>query len=131
MTENEVIAELKKLIANGAIKRFGVIVRHHEVGYRANAMVVWDVPDNLVDAVGEQLGNENCITLCYQRPRVQPRWPYNLFCMIHGKDRAQVLDCIERIRQFNDLEHIPHQVLFSGKRYKQRGARYHQNDPNG
>ena len=126
LSEAEVIEELKALIHNGAIKRFGVIVRHHEVGYRANAMVVWDVPDNLVDVIGEQLGNESCITLCYKRPRVQPRWPYNLFCMIHGKDREQVLDCIARIRRINDLEHIPHQILFSGKRFKQRGARYHQ-----
>ena len=129
MTEAEVIGELKNLISSGAIKRFGVIVRHHEVGYRANAMVVWDVPDNLVDIVGEQLGHEGCITLCYQRPRVEPRWPYNLFCMIHGKDRKQVLECIERIRHINDLEHIPHQILFSGKRFKQRGARYHTPGP--
>ncbi len=126
MSEPGLIEELQALISNGAIKRFGVVVRHHEVGYRANAMVVWDVPDNLVDVVGEQLGGESCITLCYRRPRKRPRWPYNLFCMIHGKNREQVLDCIENIRRSNDLEHIPHQVLFSGKRYKQRGARYYQ-----
>ena len=95
------------------------------MGYRANAMVVWNLPDEQVDSVGEQLGKESCITLCYQRPRVLPRWPYNLFCMIHGTDRQQVLDCIERIRQTNNLKQIPHQILFSGKRFKQRGALYH------
>ena len=125
MSESELLNELKALIGTGAIKRFGVIVRHHEIGYRANAMVVWDVPDAFIDLVGQKLGGEECVTLCYQRPRVLPRWPYNLFCMIHGKDRAQVIECIERIRRLNDLEHVPHQVLFSGKRFKQRGARYH------
>ena len=41
--EAEVIAGLRRLIDDGVIKRFGVIVRHRALGYRANAMVVWDV----------------------------------------------------------------------------------------
>lgn len=124
ISEQQVIERLKELIANGAIKRFGVVVRHHEMGYRANAMVVWDIPDEAIDRIGERLGNEDCVTLCYQRPRVLPRWPYNLFCMIHGQDREQVLDCIERIKSTHELQTIPSTVLFSGKRFKQRGARY-------
>jgi len=124
LSEQQVIERLKQLIGSGAIKRFGVVVRHHEMGYRSNAMVVWDIPNEDVDRVGELLGNEECVTLCYQRPQVQPRWPYNLFCMIHGQDREQVLDCIERIKTLHTLHAIPSTVLFSGKRFKQRGARY-------
>jgi len=124
LTEDEVIDKLKSLILSGTIKRFGVIVRHHEVGYNANAMVVWDVPDEQVDQLGETLGNENCVTLCYQRPRIAPRWPYNLFCMIHGRNRDEVLACISRIRSKHGLEKTPHNILFSGQRFKQRGARY-------
>ena len=30
------------------------------------------------------------VTLCYRRPRRPPLWPYNLFAMVHGKDRALV-----------------------------------------
>jgi len=126
-TEKEVIESLKTLIQNGTIKRFGVIVRHHEVGYKANAMVVWDVPDDEVDQLGERLGNENCITLCYQRPRVKPRWPYNLFCMIHGRNRDEVMACIDRVRGKHGLISTPHEILFSGKRFKQRGTRYQKN----
>jgi len=126
MAEAEVIGKLKTLISSGAIKRFGVVVRHHEVGYRANAMVVWDVPDAQLDKMGEQLGEVDCVTLCYQRPRVLPRWPYNLFCMIHGQNRHEVLGCIARLREQYGLESIPHNILFSGKRFKQRGAHYRQ-----
>ena len=50
--EAEVIAGLRRLIDDGVIKRFGVIVRHRALGYRANAMVVWDVPDARVGAAG-------------------------------------------------------------------------------
>ena len=45
LDEQEVIARLGRLKEAGVIKRFGVVVRHHEVGYGANAMVVWGVPD--------------------------------------------------------------------------------------
>ena len=45
MEESEGIQRVGDLQSNGAIKRMGVVVRHHELGYRANAMVVWDAPD--------------------------------------------------------------------------------------
>lgn len=124
LDETEVIERVRTLQEEGYIKRFGLVVRHHELGYTANAMVVWDVPDERVAAVGEALGQQRCVTLCYQRPRRLPHWPYNLFCMIHGKDRQRVLDYIDQLIEEVGLDDIPHQVLFSGRRFKQRGARY-------
>jgi DNA-binding Lrp family transcriptional regulator len=112
------------MIDAGIIKRLGVVVRHHELGYRANAMVVWDVPDERVDVLGQQLGRQDCVTLCYRRPRRLPDWPYNLFCMVHGRDRDDVRACIGRMAEGLGLETVPHTVLFSGRRFKQRGARY-------
>jgi hypothetical protein len=82
------------------------------------------VPDDRVDRVGVQLGDQDCVTLCYQRPRRLPDWPYNLFCMVHGRDRSEVLACIDRTTAALDIDAIPHEVLFSGRRFKQRGARY-------
>jgi DNA-binding Lrp family transcriptional regulator len=123
-SEQAVIDTLQDMIDAGIIKRLGVVVRHHELGYRANAMVVWNVPDDQVDALGQQLGRQDCVTLCYQRPRRLPDWPYNLFCMVHGRDRDDVLACIGRMAEGLGLEAVPHTVLFSGRRFKQRGARY-------
>ncbi len=123
-SEQAVIDTLQGMIDDGIIKRLGVVVRHHELGYRANAMVVWDVPDDRVDALGQQLGRQDCVTLCYQRPRRLPDWPYNLFCMVHGRDRDDVLACIGRMAEGLGLEAVAHAVLFSGRRFKQRGARY-------
>jgi DNA-binding Lrp family transcriptional regulator len=124
MTEQAVIGRLRGMIDAGIIKRLGVVVRHHELGYRANAMVVWDVPDARVERLGRQLGDIDCVTLCYQRPRRLPDWPYNLFCMVHGQDRDDVLACIARLVEALGLGEIRHAVLFSGRRFKQRGARY-------
>jgi len=124
LSEQAVIEKIKVLQDAGIIRRLGVIVRHHELGYRANAMVVWDVPDDQVDERGKQLSAEDDVTLCYQRPRIQPAWPYNLFSMIHGKDRDEVTRCIGRMAEKLGLDNTPYEILFSLKRFKQRGAKY-------
>lgn len=122
MTEDEVLRRLAVLGEAGIIKRLGLIVRHHELGYAANAMAVWDVPDAEVDAVGQRIAKIDFVTLCYRRPRRLPDWPYNLFCMIHGRDRAVVLEQVEAVARIAGLAERPSAVLFSRRRFKQRGA---------
>ena len=124
LSEDEVIAGLRRLIGDGTIKRFGIVVRHRELGYRANAMVVWDVPDEQVKGAGRRLAELPFITLCYRRPRRPPAWPYNLFCMIHGRERATVLGQIEAATRTAGLDGRSRAVLFSRRCFKQRGARY-------
>ena len=124
LAEVEVIARLGHLKQAGIIRRFGVVVRHHEVGYGANAMVVWDVPDAQVHELGHCLAEFDFITLCYRRPRHLPQWRYNLYCMIHGKTREDVLSNLEWMVNRCGLQGLPHEVLFSRRRFKQRGAMY-------
>ena len=123
-----VVERLRRLLGAGVVKRLGVIVRHHECGYRHNAMVVWDVPDHAVHRAGRRLAAENVVRLCYRRPRRPPDWPYNLFCMIHGKDREDVLAEVGDVACRTGLDSFPRDVLFSARRFKQRGARYDFND---
>lgn len=122
--EAQVIEILQSWVGRGVIRRLGVIVRHHELGYRANGMVVWDVPDRQIDWIGRRLARYPCVTLCYQRPRRLPQWRYNLFTMIHGRDRDTVCGQLDAIRRETGLTEAPHEVLFSRRRFKQRGARY-------
>ena len=124
MSEGEVMARFWMLQNTGVIKRFGVVVRHRELGYRANAMVVWDIADDLVGDVGSRLGRFPFVTLCYRRPRRLPAWPYNLFTMIHGRDRDEVLARIDELAVQSGLTDVRRDVLFSRRRFKQRGARY-------
>ena len=123
LTEEDVIARLGRLQQTGCIKRMGIIVRHRELGYRANAMVVWDVPNELVAETGHCLGKFEFITLCYRRPRHLPVWPYNLFCMIHGHSRDEVLQRLSMLVDKCKLE-FKHEILFSKRCFKQRGAIY-------
>lgn len=125
-TESRVIEGIQRIIQRGDMKRFGVVVRHRKLGYRANAMVVWDIPDGRVKALGRCIGQYDFVTLCYQRPRRLPDWPYNLFCMIHGQDRSDVRKQVDFVVEQCDLHSIPRQILFSGRCFKQRGANYSQ-----
>ena len=124
MSEMEVIKRLSHLLETEVIKRLGVVVYHRKLGYRANAMVVWDVANAQVDSVGQQISQFDFVTLCYQRTRRLPDWPYNLFAMIHGKDRNLVLGELDRLIKQCNLSDIPYQVLFSRNCFKQRGAIY-------
>lgn len=124
LSEAEVIRRIAGLQQQQLIKRFGIVVRHRELGYKANAMVVWDIPDEQVSGYGHCLGKFSHITLCYQRPRHLPQWPYNLFTMIHGRNKEEVLANVEAIANACGLSDMPREVLFSGRRFKQRGARY-------
>jgi DNA-binding Lrp family transcriptional regulator len=124
ISEVEVTARLEKLIDSGTIKRFGVVVRHRELGYRANAMVVWSLPEDRVAEIGYRIGRLPFVTLSYRRPPRPPDWPYNLFTMIHGRDRTSVLDQLEQIKERLGLADAECAVLFSARRFKQRGARY-------
>ena len=122
--ENEVIDGIRRLAMRGDLKRFGVVVRHRKLGYRANGMVVWDVPDSRIAELGPRIGSREFVTLCYERPRRLPLWRYNLFSMVHGRDRetveAQVGGMVEEL----GLQDIEHRILFSRRCFKQRGASY-------
>lgn len=123
ITEQEVISRLSQLKQHGLIKRFGVIVHHRKLGYQANAMVVWNIPDEAVDTIGLKMSQEKFINLCYQRPR-RENWAYNLYCMIHGKNRDTVLAQLQYLIETHTLSKFDYQVLFSRRCFKQRGAIY-------
>ena len=124
LTEARVLDRIDHLLEIGVIRRFGVVVRHHELGFRANAMAVWNVPDGIVDQCGRRVARSPGVTLAYRRQRHPPAWQYNLFCMVHGKERDHVEARIAQISAAAGLGEYPHQVLFSTRRFKQCGARY-------
>ena len=121
--EGRVLATLSRWLTDGTLRRFGVVVRHRELGWRANAMCVWQVPEAQVSAFGHALAAEDGVSLCYRR-RITPDWPYNLFCMIHGQGREAVEARRAALAAQVGLAAFPAAVLFSTDCYKQCGARY-------
>ncbi len=123
-TEDELVEEIISLKNRGKIKRFGLVVKNRSFGYVHNAMVTIDILDELVDNVGEKISQYPFVKLCYQRERVIPEWPYNLYFMIHGKDRSVVQEQIQNIINSNDLKDNAKNILFSKQCFKQKGASY-------
>ena len=124
LSEAEVLATLAHWQAIGALRRFGLVLRHHELGYRANVMCVWQIPPAARDAIGAQLAQDPAVTLCYARPARPPHWPYTLFAMVHGKSRAEVDAAIDRLIAQHALAAWPHARLYTLHRYAQRGPHY-------
>lgn len=120
--ESDVLSVLSRWLAQGTLSRFGMVVRHHEMGFTANAMTVFNVADEQVDACGEILAQQAGITLAYRRARSE-HWPYNLYCMVHGRERSEVLALIEQAALKANIGHLQRQVLFSLRRFTQRGPR--------
>ncbi|MEJ6007123.1 Lrp/AsnC family transcriptional regulator [Paucibacter sp. AS339] len=127
-SEAQIFAKIEQWLAQGTLRRFGVVVRHHELGFAANAMCVFNVPDAEVDAHAALLAQQEGVTLCYRRARAGD-WPYNLYCMLHGRERGEVLAWLEQARAAAGLEQVEQTVLFSRRRFKQCGARYFRHDP--
>ncbi len=119
----EVMRRLREMSERGVIRRIGAVPNHYRLGYRANGMTVWDVPDEMVDRLGERVGALASVSHCYHRPRRLPEWPYNLFAMVHGRNRAEVEQQAEQIAAILGPHHRGHSILYSTRILKKTGLR--------
>ena len=120
-TEDEVLAKLNGWLENGTIRRFGAMVRHQKLGYKANAMSAWDVPDDRAEEVGLILAASSEVSHCYQRPRAEG-WDYNLFAMIHA---ATPEECHQVAAELSSKTGIDvYELLFSSREFKKVSMRY-------
>lgn len=123
VSTEEVIARMTRMLAAGVIRRIGLVPHHYALGYRFNGMSVWDVSDELVDALGQRIGAMPFVSHCYRRVRHLPEWPYNLFAMVHGKGRADVDAKVREIAALVGDADRGHDVLYSTRILKKTGLR--------
>ncbi|MEO8836522.1 MAG: Lrp/AsnC family transcriptional regulator [Caldimonas sp.] len=76
------------MLREGLVRRIGAVAGQLE--RFMSGLSVWDVADDVVDDMGEKVGAFEFVSHCYRRPRALPDWPYNLFAMVHGRDRGDV-----------------------------------------
>ncbi|WP_435230490.1 Lrp/AsnC family transcriptional regulator [Pseudopelagicola sp. nBUS_20] len=121
-SEEEILRRLEVLSDAGIISRLGVIVRHRALGWRANAMIVWDLHHDEITDVGPKLATQTGVTLCYQRNPAETVWPYQLYSMIHARSREEAMASLKNALRLPELKHVPYQILFSTRCFKQTGA---------
>jgi siroheme decarboxylase len=118
-----VMQKIRKLLELGVIRRIGVVPNHYRLGYRANGMTVWDVPDEAITELGSKIGSLNFVSHCYHRPRHLPYWPYNLFAMVHAHDQQTTDKYVNEIADILGDANRQHSVLYSTRILKKTGMR--------
>jgi DNA-binding Lrp family transcriptional regulator len=118
-----VIDRMAAMLGTGAIRRIGAVPNHVRLGLRGNGMSVWDIADDRAEALGERIGALPFVSHCYLRPRRPPLWLYNLFAMVHGRDRAEVDGKLAEMAALAGTACRSHELLFSTAVLKKTGLR--------
>lgn len=121
ITEDQIFEKLKNYEEIGVMRRFAAILRHRDVGFVANGMIVWKVPEDKIIEVGEKLGSFPQVSHCYQRPVYQD-WPYNIFSMIHCKSEQEAKEMVESIQK--QIQIHDYKILFSAREFKKTRVEY-------
>ncbi len=121
MNEDEFLEQCQSLLERGIIRRFSVAVNHRQVGFTANGMTCWAVPEEKVDAAGERLASLREVSHCYER-RTNALWKYNLFAMIHGHTREACQQIADKVSVEMGLG--DGLLLFSTREFKKTRLKY-------
>ncbi len=119
---------LNTMLDNGQIRRIGAVPNHYQLGYKANAMSVWNVADDKITELGKKLGALPFVSHCYERPRFLPEWPYNLFAMLHGKSREEVAVKVSQVVKLLGEYCSGYELLYSKQILKKTGLRLKEKD---
>ena len=123
VTPERIMERFRAMLDDGRIRRIGVVPNHYRLGYTANGMSVWDVADEAIRAAGREVGELDFVSHCYHRPRQLPDWPYNLFAMVHGRSREEVMEQVSKIAAILGDRQRRHEILFSSRILKKTGLR--------
>lgn len=94
MPVEALLERLKAMLGRGEVRRIGASIAHRRAGIEANVMAVWRIPPEQVEGFAREAIGLDAITHCYERA-TSPEWPYNVYCMIHGRSED---DCEAVIR---------------------------------
>jgi DNA-binding Lrp family transcriptional regulator len=121
ISEEAFIERVKSLKQSGIIRRFGATLRHQEAGFKANAMIAWNAPEETIREMGKTLARFREVSHCYHRAP-KDDWPYNLYTMVHGGSRHECREIAERLSSATGL--TEYAVLFSEKEFKKTSMEY-------
>ncbi|WP_246514789.1 Lrp/AsnC family transcriptional regulator [Desulfonema limicola] len=119
--EQTLLNILQNLCRQGVIRRFGATLRHQKSGFTANAMVAWEIPEDQINEAGEKMACFQEVSHCYRR-NPNPKWPYNLYTMIHAKDEESCMNLAAKLSQ--ETGESNYILLFSQKELKKTSMQY-------
>jgi len=121
ISEDTFLEKLKDLCDRGVIRRFGATLRHQKSGFKANAMVAWEVDEKRIIEVGKKMASFRQVSHCYRR-NPNEKWHYNLYTMIHAMDEES---CRETARKMSEAASVnTYILLFSREELKKTSMQY-------
>jgi len=121
LSEKIFLKTMQSLVDRGVIRRFGATIRHQKSGFEANAMAAWQVDEARINEVGEIMASCRHVSHCYRR-NPQKDWPYNLYTMIHAKDKPSCRATARKLAEQTGVE--IYTLLFSHRELKKTSMRY-------
>ena len=121
ITEEELLARIAAMREEKKIRKMGAVLRHREVGFTANCLCVWNIPDARVDEVAKRMAEHPRVSHCYDRNR-EDDWAYNLYTMIHGYSRAECEDIAAELAAAVGIE--DRCMLYTKKEWKKTSMKY-------
>ena len=121
LTEDELLGILHSFIERKLMRRFAAVMNHRSAGFKANAMGVWAVPEDDLEAIGPQMAGFAAVSHCYRRPTYED-WPYTVFTMVHGRTARDCEDTIDAIASETGVDEYT--LLWSVKEYKKTRVMY-------
>ena len=119
LTERSLLTLVRALKKAGVIRRIGAVLRQEKAGLRSNALVAWRVCDDRLDAAAKALARFDEVSHCYSR-RPAKGWPFNLYTMVHARDRKSCLAAIALMAACARLDE--YRVLFTVRELKKEKA---------
>jgi len=116
ITPKEVIERLKRLQETGIIRRFGASLKPNSVGFLANALVAWKVPQSRVEEVGRFFSEYDEISHCYEREPIAGKWEYNIYTVMHAHERETIQQLVKQLSTATALEE--YSILYSKRNLK-------------
>ncbi len=121
VSEDEVLERLRGYRESGVLRRMGAMIAHRVAGVEANGMIVWDVPEETMEEIGQKLASAPEVTHCYARPK-SPEWPYRLYTMVHARTREECSRVADRLASEVGVER--YKLVFSTREFKKTSPRY-------
>ena len=121
VSEEEFLSRVKAMAAEKKIRKMGAVLRHREIGYGANALCVWRVPEGMMDEAAKIMSRHSAVSHCYDRDTGKD-WPYNLYTMIHAKSREECEKIVEELSALTGIS--DRLLLYSKKEWKKTGMKY-------
>lgn len=103
------------------MRKFSAVLNHRKIGFQYNAMVVWNIPNNLINKAGNLMAAFTQVSHCYQRKKA-PGWNYSLYSMIHGRSKKECLEVVRQISKETSCK--DYRILFSSKEFKKSAVKY-------